>query len=158
GRQTARRTAVARPAPRRWFPVAAIDLRPPRPRLRHPGARQHQPARFRHDQLPVDPARRRRFQFQRALPRRADLMKGLPRLLLVLFALQLSACAHLSREQKLQASDYAEHARSSAITCPSEGCVLPSPLLDLGDAAYARTTPAAPSHAVILLDHGQDSL
>jgi len=85
-------------------------------------------------------------------------MKGLPRLLLVLFALQLSACAHLSREQKLQASDYAEHARSSAITCPSEGCVLPSPLLDLGDAAYARTTPAAPSHAVILLDHGQDSL
>ena len=84
-------------------------------------------------------------------------MTARQRLLAALCCLLLGACAHVSRQEKLQAGEYAEQARSSAITCIGQ-CAVASPLLALGDAAYAASTEAAPRHSVILLDHGQDSL
>ena len=80
------------------------------------------------------------------------------RLLLLGLSLQLAACAHLSTEQKKLAGDYAEQARSDRVDCPDNRCDIASPLRDLGDAAYAASTPGQPQHTVILLDHGQDSL
>ena len=68
----------------------------------------------------------------------------------------LGACAHVSKHERLQAADYAEAARSSEIACAD--CAVASPLLALGDAAYAQSTPEAPRHTAILLDAGQDSL
>ena len=68
----------------------------------------------------------------------------------------LGACAHVSRHERLQAADYAEAARSTDVACAD--CAVASPLLALGDAAYARSTPEAPRHTAILLDAGQDSL
>jgi phosphatidylserine/phosphatidylglycerophosphate/cardiolipin synthase-like enzyme len=84
-------------------------------------------------------------------------MKTALRLLLLCLSLQLAACAHLSLEQKRQAGDYAAQARSTMVECAAD-CAIDSPLRDLGDAAYAASTPAQPRHTVILLDHGQDSL
>lgn len=69
----------------------------------------------------------------------------------------LGACSHVSQRQRLQAGEYAEQARSSAVTCVGE-CTIGSPLRELGDAAIAASTPAQPRHAVVLLDRGQDSL
>ena len=85
-------------------------------------------------------------------------MKPALRWLLLGLSLQLAACAHLSPKQQLLANDYAEQARSSAVACPDSGCAFASPLRDLGDAAYAASTPEQPRHAVVLLDRGQDSL
>jgi len=80
------------------------------------------------------------------------------RLAAALLCLQLAACAHLSHEQRLQALDLAERAQSRDVACPPAGCQFDSPLRDLGDQAYAESTPEQPRHAVILLDSGQDSL
>ncbi|MFT3807957.1 phospholipase D-like domain-containing protein [Arenimonas sp.] len=80
------------------------------------------------------------------------------RLALALFALALGACAHLSPQQRLQASEYAERAQATDIECPDSGCELASPLHDLGPQAVAASTEAAPRHAVVLLDRGQDAL
>lgn len=71
-------------------------------------------------------------------------------------ALLQGACAHLSRSEKLQSADYAEQARGSQIECAD--CAVPSPLLALGDSAYAASGPGSPHHSVVLIDHGQDSL
>jgi putative cardiolipin synthase len=71
--------------------------------------------------------------------------------------LLLGACAHVSRQETARAEQYAEQAQSSAITCAAE-CMVDSPLLALGDAAYAASTEGNPRHNVILLDKGQDSL
>jgi phosphatidylserine/phosphatidylglycerophosphate/cardiolipin synthase-like enzyme len=79
------------------------------------------------------------------------------RFLIGLFALSLGACAHVSRQETRQAEDYAEQARSSAVVCAAD-CNIDSPLLALGDAAYAASTPERPRHSIVLLDHGQDSL
>jgi phosphatidylserine/phosphatidylglycerophosphate/cardiolipin synthase-like enzyme len=68
----------------------------------------------------------------------------------------LGACAHVSRHERLQAADYAEAARSAEIACAD--CAVASPLLALGDAAYAQSTADAPRHRVVILDAGQDSL
>ena len=76
--------------------------------------------------------------------------------LLAAALLVLGACAHVSRHESRQAADYAEAARSDQIACAD--CAVTSPLLALGDAAYAASTPQAPRHRVILLDAGQDSL
>ena len=84
-------------------------------------------------------------------------MKANLRLIFALSLLMLGACAHVSRQEKRQAEDYAEQARSSAVACALD-CAIASPLRDLGDAAYAASTPDHPRHSVILLDHGQDSL
>ena len=84
-------------------------------------------------------------------------MNVVRRLLLCLVLLQLAACAHLSVEKQQLADAYAQQARSSRIDCAAD-CTIASPLLDLGDAAYAASTPTQPRHSVILLDRGQDSL
>jgi phosphatidylserine/phosphatidylglycerophosphate/cardiolipin synthase-like enzyme len=78
--------------------------------------------------------------------------------LLLCLSLQLAACAHLSVEQKKLAGDYAAQARSSVIDCAGNDCEIASPLRDLGDAAYAASSPGQPKHSLILLDRGQDSL
>ena len=71
--------------------------------------------------------------------------------------LLLGACSHVSRNERLQAGDYAESARSTEVGCTTD-CAVASPLLDLGDAAFAESTPTAPRHKVVLLDGGQDAL
>ena len=71
--------------------------------------------------------------------------------------LLLGACSHVSRNERLQAGDYAESARSTEVGCTAD-CAVASPLLDLGDAAYAASTADAPRHNVVLLDGGQDAL
>ena len=84
-------------------------------------------------------------------------MTGLRQAVLLLALLALGACSHVSRRDKLQAEDYAEQARSHAVACVGD-CRPASPLLALGDSAYAASTPTQPRHSVVLLDHGQDSL
>jgi len=84
-------------------------------------------------------------------------MTGAPRCLILLACLGLGACAHLSKEQRLGARDYAEQAQSARVEC-AEDCAISSPLRDLGDAAYAASVPGRPSHSVALLDSGQDAL
>ena len=61
--------------------------------------------------------------------------------LLAAALLVLGACAHVSRHESRQAADYAEAARSDQIACAD--CAVTSPLLALGDAAYAASTPQA---------------
>jgi putative cardiolipin synthase len=79
------------------------------------------------------------------------------RLALAVLALALGACAHLGQREKASARAYAEAAQETATTCGPE-CAIDSPLLALGAAATAASTPAAPRHEVVLLDAGQDSL
>jgi phosphatidylserine/phosphatidylglycerophosphate/cardiolipin synthase-like enzyme len=73
-------------------------------------------------------------------------------------ALLLGACAHVPMHADAQASDYAERARSGETGCYETPCQLDSPLLALGDAAVAESTPERPRHRIVLLDAGQDSL
>ncbi|MBC7657533.1 MAG: phospholipase D family protein [Frankiaceae bacterium] len=82
----------------------------------------------------------------------ALLRRGWPVALLL-----LGACSHVSRNERLQAGDYAESARSTEVGCTTD-CAVASPLLNLGDAAFAESTPTAPRHKVVLLDGGQDAL
>ena len=82
------------------------------------------------------------------------------RLLRLAFAcglLVLGACSHVSRNERLQAGDYAENSRSTDVGC-SKDCAVDSPLLALGDQAYAASTPEAPRHGALILDEGQDAL
>ncbi len=79
------------------------------------------------------------------------------RLILALSLLLLGACAHVSRQEKRQSVEIADQARSSAVSCTA-GCNIASPLRELGDAAYAASTPGHPRHQVVMLDQGQDSL
>jgi phosphatidylserine/phosphatidylglycerophosphate/cardiolipin synthase-like enzyme len=82
----------------------------------------------------------------------------LARLLLALCVLQLAACAGLSPQRKAQAAAFADAARSDEVVCTATPCTPPSPLLELGDAAMAASTPDAPRHSLVLLDGGLDSL
>ena len=84
-------------------------------------------------------------------------MKAWQRVLAGFSWLCLAACTHVSRHEKLQAEQYADTARSSAISCAT-GCAINSPLRALGDAAYAASRPGQPRHSVLMLDSGQDSL
>ncbi len=84
-------------------------------------------------------------------------MTGLRRLCLAGAVVALAACAHISPPQHARAQAIAEQARDSRVVC-AEGCRIESPLLALGDGAYAASTPAQPHHAVMLLDGGQDAL
>ena len=70
--------------------------------------------------------------------------------------LSMSACAHVSQQERLRATDLAEDARSEEIVCGD--CAVPSPLLALGAQALAESTVSAPRHRVVILDVGQDSL
>lgn len=84
-------------------------------------------------------------------------MSALRRFLLVGACLALAACANLSSRQRAQAGAIAEQARDNRVVCAA-GCQIDSPLLALGDAAYAASTPAQPRHSLLLLDSGQDAL
>ncbi|HEU0154019.1 MAG TPA: phospholipase D family protein [Arenimonas sp.] len=86
-------------------------------------------------------------------------MSPAPRLLSGLLLLLLAGCSTLSVQERQAATDLALDARSTEIGC-QEGvdCAVDSPLLDLGHAAVAASTPDAPRHEVVLLDRGQDSL
>jgi phosphatidylserine/phosphatidylglycerophosphate/cardiolipin synthase-like enzyme len=79
-------------------------------------------------------------------------------LLALAMLLLLGACASRPMRIDAQAADYAEAARSSQTGCFETPCQVDSPLLALGDAAYAESKPGAPRHRVVLLDAGQDSL
>jgi hypothetical protein len=83
-------------------------------------------------------------------------MTRLARGLLLLAALQLAACAGVSPKRQALAQAYADQARSTAVACAATPCAPASPLLELGDAALAASTPAAPRHSVVLLDAGPD--
>lgn len=79
--------------------------------------------------------------------------------LLLASLLALSGCATLSPREAREAADLAETARAAAPDCAGEACApVASPLLDLGAAAIAASTPEAPRHDVLLLDRGQDAL
>lgn len=84
-------------------------------------------------------------------------MSAYGRVLLAGACLVLAACANLSGAQRMRAGEIAERARDTRVVC-AEDCRVDSPLLALGDAAYAASTPTQPRHSVILLDHGQDAL
>ena len=71
--------------------------------------------------------------------------------------LLLGACSHVSRNERLQAADYAENARSTQVGCTTD-CAVESPLLALGDQAYNASTPEAPRHSALILDEGQGAL
>jgi cardiolipin synthase C len=80
------------------------------------------------------------------------------RVVLAATVLLLGACANAPMRIDTQARDFAEAARSSETGCEETPCQVDSPLLALGDAAYAESRPGAPRHRVVLLDAGQDSL
>ena len=71
--------------------------------------------------------------------------------------LLLGACSHVSRNERLQAGDYADNAQSTEVGCTTQ-CAVDSPLLALGDQAYAESTPQAPRHSALILDEGHDAL
>ncbi|KFN42681.1 phospholipase D-like domain-containing protein [Arenimonas metalli] len=81
------------------------------------------------------------------------------RLFTALLVLLLAGCSTLSVRERRDAADLALAARSTEVGC-REGvdCAVDSPLLALGHAAVAASTPEAPRHEVVLLDRGQDSL
>ncbi|HEX4855064.1 phospholipase D family protein [Arenimonas sp.] len=86
-------------------------------------------------------------------------MSSAHRLLTALLVLFLAGCSTLSVRERRDAADLALAARSTEVGC-REGvdCAVDSPLLALGHAAVAASTPEAPRHEVVLLDRGQDSL
>ena len=86
-------------------------------------------------------------------------MSPAPRFLAALLVLLLAGCSTLSVRERQAAAALAVDARSTDIGC-QEGvdCAVASPLLELGHAAVAASTPEAPRHEVVLLDRGQDSL
>src|SRR5204862_8186958 len=90
--------------------------------------------------------------------RRAAPVRAARVLLAFAMLLLLGACASRPMRIDTQAAEYAEAARSSETGCFETPCQVDSPLLALGDTAYAESRPGAPQHRVILLDAGQDSL
>ena len=86
-------------------------------------------------------------------------MSPLRRVLVLLWALSLGACATLSAEQRAAADRIAEQARSTVVDCRrADACARPSALRALGRDAVAASTPALPRHHALLLDYGQDAL
>lgn len=86
-------------------------------------------------------------------------MKPAPRLFIALLVLLLAGCSSLSVRERQDATELALAARSTTVGCEQGvDCAVDSPLLALGHAAVAASTPEAPRHEVVLLDRGQDSL
>ena len=80
-------------------------------------------------------------------------------LLLLSCLLWLSGCSTVSTREHQEAVEIAVGGRSTALDCqPVADCAAASPLLELGHATVAASTPEAPRHHVILLDRGQDAL
>lgn len=77
---------------------------------------------------------------------------------LLAIALLLAACMP-NRQQVREAVAEAAAGQSQALSCRRpDRCALASPLRELGTRAQAGSTPAAPRHAVLLLERGQDAL
>jgi cardiolipin synthase C len=73
--------------------------------------------------------------------------------------LTINACSHLPKEKRIQADAFAQLHRDNIINCQQDdACAIKSPIYDLADQANEESTASSPRHAVILLDHGQDSL
>ncbi len=90
---------------------------------------------------------------------RRPALRALARLLLCGWALAAGACATLSPAQREQAALVAVQARATALDCDrADACALDSPLLALADRAFAQSTPQAPRHYALILDHGHDAL
>ena len=81
------------------------------------------------------------------------------RLAALLLALSTSACMTLTPAQRDRAAAVAGAARATGNDCArAEGCALDSPLRALGDRAGSASTPDAPQHYALILDHGRDAL
>ncbi len=86
-------------------------------------------------------------------------MNACLRLAIALLALSGSACMTLTPAQRDRAEAIATSARVTGSDCMRlEGCALDSPLRALADSAHAQSTPEAPRHYALLLDHGSDAL
>src|SRR4249919_1083416 len=91
--------------------------------------------------------------------RMAALQRLILRPVLCCFLLAAAGCATMTVGKLDRAQSVAFAARSSDLTCVStHGCALASPLRDLGDAAFAASTPEAPKHFALILDRGPDAL
>ena len=86
-------------------------------------------------------------------------MTGLRSIVVATLALWLAACATLSPAQREQAAGVAAQARASTVDCDAaDACAQPSPLRRLAGEAFATSTPEAPRHYALILDHGPDAL
>ncbi|KGM54048.1 cardiolipin synthase [Lysobacter daejeonensis GH1-9] len=87
-------------------------------------------------------------------------MTGLRSIVVATLALWLAACATLSPAQRDQAATVAAQARAATtVDCAAaDACAQPSPLRRLAGEAFAASTPEAPRHYALILDHGPDAL
>jgi phosphatidylserine/phosphatidylglycerophosphate/cardiolipin synthase-like enzyme len=86
-------------------------------------------------------------------------LRLLQRVAMACLALACSACMTLSPAQRDRAEAVAANARSVVVDCQREDhCAQPSPLRDLGGAAFAESAPGKPRHYALLLDRGSDAL
>ena len=77
----------------------------------------------------------------------------------LLMALAGSACATLSPAERERAEAIAVEARSDQLTCSEpDACADASPIRDLAGRSFARSTPEAPRHHVVILDSGRDAM
>ncbi|QIL19402.1 phospholipase D family protein [Thermomonas sp. HDW16] len=81
------------------------------------------------------------------------------RVLLALAALLLGGCASISPQQREAAAGVAITARSTQIDCnQANACALASPLHEMGERAFAESTPTSPKHYARIVDGGPDAL
>lgn len=81
------------------------------------------------------------------------------RLALAALTLLLGGCASLSSAQRDQATAIVTAARPAQVDCTrADHCAQPSPLRGLAARAFAQSTPQAPRHYALILDHGPDAL
>jgi len=86
-------------------------------------------------------------------------MTGLRSIAVATLGLWLSACATLSPAQRDRAAEVAAQARTATLDCAqANACAQPSPLRRLAGEAFAASTPDAPRHYALILDHGPDAL
>ncbi|RNF83628.1 phospholipase D family protein [Montanilutibacter psychrotolerans] len=81
------------------------------------------------------------------------------RVLAIVLATTLSACATLSPAQRDRAAAIAEAARPTQVDCDRhDACAQPSPLRELAARAFVESSEAAPRHYALILDRGRDAL
>lgn len=81
------------------------------------------------------------------------------RIAAVMLAFALGGCASLSSTQRDQATAMVVAARPAQLDCQRpDHCAQPSPLRALAGRAFAESTPQAPRHYALILDHGPDAL
>lgn len=86
-------------------------------------------------------------------------VSAMRRLAAASLALVLAGCASLSSAQRDDASAIVAAARPAQLDCARpDHCAQPSPLRALAARAFAESTPQAPRHYALILDHGPDAL